>query len=183
MTNEKERQKGIKLSRRGFLGSAAIGAAALGGTVVAVSAFSPKLASGATGAGLVGALPAAGSAALPVSKAAPVPVPTNWTMSADVVVVGYGGSGAVTAITAYDTGANVIVVEKTPSIAQLGLTGTTAYYTISGGGGNSHMSMGNTGTPTDPIAAANFLYAASWGKTPMDVCQAWANMAVNNAAW
>lgn len=118
-----------------------------------------------------------------IERALPTTVPTNWTQTTDVVVVGYGGSGAVAAITASDAGAQVLVLEKTPSIAQLGITGTTDYYTISGGGGNSHMSMGNTGTPTNAAEAAEFLYAMSWGKTPMDVCQAWANMAVNNAAW
>jgi len=45
----------------------------------------------------------------------PVPgVPKTWDDEADVVVVGYGGSGAVTAIVAHDAGAEVLIVEKAP---------------------------------------------------------------------
>ena len=33
---------------------------------------------------------------------------------ADMVIVGYGGAGAVTAITAHDLGADVVVLEKSP---------------------------------------------------------------------
>ena len=38
----------------------------------------------------------------------------KWTKTADVVVVGYGGAGAATAITAADNGASVIVLERQP---------------------------------------------------------------------
>jgi len=102
------------------------------------------------------------------------------------VVIGYGGAGAVCAITAFDTGANVLVLEKTPSLASLGVTPSTPAnlnFEISGGGGNTHMSGGNIACPSDPIDAANFLYAASWGTTPMDVCLAWGSVAVSNPAW
>jgi succinate dehydrogenase/fumarate reductase flavoprotein subunit len=36
----------------------------------------------------------------------------GWTEEVDVVVVGYGGAGAVTAIAAHDAGAKVIILEK-----------------------------------------------------------------------
>jgi len=36
----------------------------------------------------------------------------DWQKEADVVVVGYGGAGAITAITAKDAGAGVIILEK-----------------------------------------------------------------------
>jgi 3-oxosteroid 1-dehydrogenase len=39
---------------------------------------------------------------------------TGWTEEADVVVVGYGGAGAVTALAAHDAGAKVIILEKQP---------------------------------------------------------------------
>ncbi len=39
----------------------------------------------------------------------------SWAEEADVVVVGYGGAGAVTAITAHDAGARVLILEKQPS--------------------------------------------------------------------
>ena len=38
----------------------------------------------------------------------------NWDKETDVIVIGYGGAGAVTAITAHDAGAEVLVVEKAP---------------------------------------------------------------------
>jgi len=40
---------------------------------------------------------------------------TKWVEEAEVIVVGYGGAGAVTAITAHDAGAKVLIVEKQPS--------------------------------------------------------------------
>lgn len=38
----------------------------------------------------------------------------KWTEEADVIVVGYGGAGAVAAIAAHDAGAKVIILEKQP---------------------------------------------------------------------
>ena len=38
----------------------------------------------------------------------------SWTEEVDVVVVGYGGAGAVAAIAAHDAGASVIILEKQP---------------------------------------------------------------------
>jgi hypothetical protein len=40
---------------------------------------------------------------------------TKWKEEAEVIVVGYGGAGAVTAITAHDAGAKVLIIEKQPS--------------------------------------------------------------------
>ena len=39
-------------------------------------------------------------------------IPEKWDEQADVIVVGYGGAGAVTAITAHDVGAKVLILEK-----------------------------------------------------------------------
>ncbi len=39
----------------------------------------------------------------------------RWDEEAEVVVVGYGGAGAVTAITAHDAGAKVLIIEKQPA--------------------------------------------------------------------
>ena len=56
-----------------------------------------------------------------------------WTEEADVVVVGFGGAGAATAISAHDAGAKVILLEK-----QLQDTPTCTNHTpstrMSGGG-------------------------------------------------
>ena len=129
----------------------------------------------------------AGGKAMPLGAQAtssqPVGVPASWSQTADVVVVGYGGAGAVTAISAFDAGAEVLVLEKTPSLASLGIKGTTPAYNISGGGGNTHMCAGAIIWPTDPVAGATHLYDISWGATPMDVCQAWATWANQERAW
>ncbi|MGA2200262.1 MAG: FAD-binding protein, partial [Nitrososphaerales archaeon] len=169
-----------KLSRRQFMGTAAAGAAALG-AVAGGAALVPKVA---------GAPFVAGGTSLPglkagtVARGGTVPVPTIWTYSTDVVVVGYGGAGAVSAITAYQSGANVIILEKVPSNASLGITpGTNIATQISGGGGNTHISGGLVVWPTDPIGGAQHLYNLSFGATPMDVCMAWGTMANQNKAW
>ena len=83
--SEKETKKG--LSRRDFIKSVAVGA----------------------GAVAVAGLGATGAKATPQSA-----VPGKWDAEADVVVVGYGGAGAATAITAHDAGAKVLLLEKAP---------------------------------------------------------------------
>lgn len=111
-------------------------------------------------------------------------LPKKWDKETDVVVIGYGGAGAVTAITASDAGAKVIVLEKSPSLANLGINaGNTPTTSILGGGGNTHIALGMASSPTNATDAANFLYAASGGQTPVDVCQAWAEEVCKNADW
>ena len=114
-----------------------------------------------------------------VTSAGAVPVPASWSYTADVVVVGYGGSGAISAISAHDAGANVIVLEKTPSYAQLGVANPP----ISGGGGSTCMNAGGCSYVTDPVAAANYIYQTCWGNTPLSVCQALAWMETDTPSW
>ena len=174
-----------KLSRRKFLGNAT-GVAVLGVTMAATPALGGAAVTGPSPAGPEAALVASPRAAGKPSRAAPLPVPTKWSMSCDVCVVGYGGAGAVTAMSAFDAGADVLVLEKSPSLASLGVSATNppnVNWTISGGGGNTHMSGGQCVWPSDPVAAATHIYSISWGETPMDVCQAWATMANLNQAW
>ena len=40
----------------------------------------------------------------------------GWDEETDVVVVGYGGAGAVTAITAHDAGVRVLILKKQPDL-------------------------------------------------------------------
>jgi succinate dehydrogenase/fumarate reductase flavoprotein subunit len=114
----------------------------------------------------------------------------KWDYEADVVVVGYGGAGVVAAITAHDAGARVIVLEKSPSLASLGIANSQIpAQQISGGGGNTHISMGQFCSPTNAKDASEYLYAACGGNdpggslTPLEVCRAWAEEAVKNKSW
>jgi len=93
----------------------------------------------------------------------------HWDKEADVVIVGYGGAGAVAAITACDAGAKVLVLEKAPIE----------------GGGCTRMAGGQAAFTEPEVAAgaAEYLYTGSFGTTPMDVCQAWAQEIANNDDW
>ena len=173
MTQEEKTKTKSGVSRRQFI-TGTLGSAAVIG---AMTTLMP---------GVTAATPVEKAAprASPVGVGGPVPVPTSWSMSSDVVVVGYGGAGAVSALTAYQAGANVLVIEKTPSLAALGVAQTSSLTTqISGGGGNTHISGGLVVWPTDPVGGAEHLYNLSFGATPMDVCQAWGAMANQNRAW
>lgn len=54
----------------------------------------------------------AAPAALYTSEATAANLPAKWDMTTDVVVCGYGGAGAATAIVSAENGANVILLEK-----------------------------------------------------------------------
>ena len=45
-------------------------------------------------------------------------LPETWDRQADVVVVGFGAAGAATAITVYEAGAKVLLLEKAPQGAR-----------------------------------------------------------------
>ncbi len=61
---------------------------------------------------------------LPAAFAAPAdsPLPKKWDYTADVVVLGFGGAGATTAIVAAQNGAKVLVLEKNPEDAHISNT-------------------------------------------------------------
>lgn len=100
-------------------------------------------------------------------------IPENWDKEADVVIVGYGGAGAVTAITAHDAGAEVLIVEK-----QLKDTPEKENQTNSTRLSASCMMNFNTKT-----GAIKFLTAASRGTTPADVIESWAEYAIHTRDW
>ena len=68
----------------------------------------------------------------------------DWDAEYDVVVVGFGAAGAVTAMTASDAGANVLIVEKAPK----GLAG-----------GNSRVCAQSIYAPTDVEGTKTYLTA------------------------
>ncbi len=172
MTEESITSK--KLSRRQFVGTVAAGAAsaAVLSAVAGAKGFAPNA---------PGAPASAGASAMlgRRSDAQPIQLPSKWSQTADVIVVGYGGAGAVAAITAFDLGANVLILEKTPSYASLGVQNPA----ISGGGGSTSMNGGHLDYPVDPTLGATYLYQTSWGATPMTTCQAWASVASQIPAW
>ena len=171
MAEEKEAPK--KLSRKDFVkGAAAVaGAGALAGCAPA-------------------ATPAPGDTAAPAPTCPPAAecpkpwLPAKWDHEADVVVLGYGGAGASSAINAYDAGADVLILEKVPSDESLGVTARPSGFTVSGGGGNSCICGGGGGwMPDDADEAAKYARIGSWGTTPLETCLAWAKASMQTKAW
>ncbi|MFH0914284.1 MAG: FAD-binding protein [Chloroflexota bacterium] len=83
----------------------------------------------------------------------------------EVVVVGYGGAGAAAAITAHDSGAQVLILEK-----------------MSEGGGNTRLSVGNFQSPRG-LKAADHAEALCCGTTGRDILQTYAEGAMRNREW
>jgi len=135
---EFSKEKKKRLSRRDFIKTTAVG--------VGATAFSGLSATAARAAGL----------------------PEKWDKEADVVVAGCGGAGATAAITAFDDGAGVLILEKAPE-----------------GGGNTRIGSGQFcyTIPEKKDDAAVYMHAACNGTTPMDVCRAWANGLVHHCGW
>ena len=84
----------------------------------------------------------------------------------DVAVVGYGGAGAVTAITAVDRGAKVLIVEKEAE-----------------GGGNTRLSAGSVRTFGDLERAVEHIAFLCGGATGADVIEALVRESHGNEAW
>lgn len=95
-------------------------------------------------------------------------VPERWDEEADVVVVGYGGAGAATAITAHDKGADVLILEKAPKGEE---------------GGNTRVS-GNCWLTPDKESAAIYLRAMCGEYTiPEEMVQVWSDEMSKNNDW
>ena len=101
------------------------------------------------------------------AEAATTTRPTqHWDKEADVVVVGYGGAGAVTAITASEAGASVILLEKHAEP-----------------GGNTGCSSGNVRAHSNPAQHADFLMAIGLGETSTEMAHTWADTAALVEPW
>jgi succinate dehydrogenase/fumarate reductase flavoprotein subunit len=122
-----------------------------------------------TGAAVLG-----GTGGRPAEAAAPPP--STWDRTADVVVVGYGGAGAVSAVTAHDRGAKVLVLEKQPADRHTS---------------NTQMCLGVFLSPDTVENAVAYMSVASRVNVDMpeskdiddDVIRAWAETSVQNKAW
>ncbi len=127
-----------RVSRRQFVGTAAAGAATLG-VVAGTAALVP-------GAGATPVADAKSGTSLSLVaktrtavRGQPIPVPVNWSISADVVVVGTGIAGLSAAVTANDAGANVLILEKLSQALE---------------GGSSKVSGNQVFAPTFPTSLA-----------------------------
>lgn len=91
----------------------------------------------------------------------------RWDHEADLVVVGFGGAGAATAITAADAGASVILLEKAP---------------LGEEGGNTRVAAQGYLNPSSPARAEIYLNALCGPHAvPQAMARAWAReMCLNN---
>ncbi|MBI4332805.1 MAG: FAD-binding protein [Chloroflexi bacterium] len=92
-------------------------------------------------------------------------LPEKWDIETDVVVVGYGGAGAVAAITASDNGAAVTILEKMPS-----------------GGGNTRVCGGGILNPTD-MQFAGYMETICAGTTEPVIIRTYVEKAMKNGDW
>jgi len=140
--SEMDSRKG--LTRRGFVKSAAVGVG-----VTAIAGLGVKE-----------------TEAVPIS-----PIPKKWDYEVDVVIVGYGGAGGITAITAHDAGAKVLILEKMTKGEE---------------GGNTGVSAGAIFSPSnvpDAVTYMKALFKDGGGMPTDDIILAWAEKGVENAAW
>jgi succinate dehydrogenase/fumarate reductase flavoprotein subunit len=139
-----------KFTRRDFVKGTVIGTAALAGA----SALAGCNQAGPTAADL----------------------PEEWDRETDVVVIGYGGAGAVTAMTAHDEGAEVLILEKQAQDSHTS---------------NTQMCAGVFVSPTSAEEAVDYMSVASLVNVdmpesqdiPEDVIQVWAEYMAENRQW
>jgi len=154
-----------KVSRREFVKGAAVGAAGVAAAGVLASCAPAATPTPTT-------VPGATATAVRAPECPPCPVlgvPETWDYEADVVVVGYGGAGASTAITAHDAGAKVLLLEKAPEGEE---------------GGNTRVSGNLWFNPAPADKAITYLNAMADGyPIPEDMVRVWAEEMGKNADW
>ena len=117
------------------------------------------------GAGAAAAL--ATAAVVPAAQADEAPAVPAWDFETEVLVCGFGGSGAVAAVTAYEEGAQVLIIEKAAH----------------SGGGVSSTAGANTCAVYDADKAFEYVKACCQGLTPDEVIRAWADEGATLTAW
>src|ERR1700751_3272300 len=90
----------------------------------------------------------------------------EWSEEVDVVVCGFGGSGAAAAIEAHDNGATVLVVEKS-----------------SEGGGSTAESGGSVPIILDAEKALAHYCGLTDGRTPRDVIESYVREVAKLPSW
>ena len=128
---------------------------------------------GAAAAGIAGAAAAVPAFAQEGVDHTAAGMPETWDYETDVVVVGYGGAGGVTALTAADDGAEVIILEKYPADTE-----DTVNHTPS-----ARFCGAFCVCVDDVEEGSKALEALSMGTTPKDVCDVWAEGAYRNVEW
>lgn len=111
------------------------------------------------------ALAAAGEAGLARADEA------AWDRETEILICGFGGSGAVAAIEAFDKGADVLVIEKQPQDTDEAINQTNSTRLC-------YSAMMNF---KDKQKAVDYLTAVSRGATPADVIDSWAAYATSPA--
>lgn len=112
---------------------------------------------------------AAGTVLTGPRKAFGADVPKKWDREADVLCLGYGGAGAAAAISASDSGAKVMILEKMPH-----------------GGGNTAVSAGGFLCPKnvpDAITYIEGLFTYSHSEMDKDLVRVYAEETVKNVEW
>lgn len=89
----------------------------------------------------------------------------KWDEEADVVVLGCGGGGAVAAITAFDAGAKVVIVEKGE------------------GGGNTQLATMAFLCPTDSVSAREHIKCLSFGMLDEGIINVYVEWASKNVEY
>ena len=96
-------------------------------------------------------------------------LPPRWDIEADVVVVGFGGAGAATAITASELGARVVLLEKAPRGEE---------------GGNTRVAVQGYLNVSDAAQALQYLEAMNGPfAVPPAMARVWADEMTRNNDW
>lgn len=90
----------------------------------------------------------------------------SYDMETDVVVVGYGAAGAAAAISAHDSGANVILLEKMPYL-----------------GGNTGVAGGNMSFPKDSGKFSQYLKTLCFETTEPELIDTFVEGLMQNPDW